>query len=214
MKKISKQFNHIYEELSPEAIPWNSMELPACVSDLIESGVIRPCRAIDIGCGLGNYSRILSNMGFDMTGIDFSEVAIKKARNLSQEEGISIQFHIADLCKDLELEIPPFDFAIEYELLHHIFPENRDLYAQNIAKLLKTGALYLSVAFSEEDKCFGGKGKYRKTPLGTELYFSNKDEIEKLFSPLFTILDLKIVDLPGKFGNHKAVFALMRKDHA
>jgi len=211
MKKASNQFNHIYEELSPEAIPWNSLELPASISSLIESGRIRPCRAIDIACGLGNYSRILTKLGFDMTGVDFSEVAIAKARQLAEKEELSIQFHIVDLCQELELNMPPFDFAFDYELLHHIFPKHRELYANNVAKLLKTGAYYLSVAFSEEDNCFDGKGKYRKTPLGTELYFSNTDEIEKLFSPLFTIIDLKIIDLIGKIGNHKAVYALMRK---
>lgn len=145
-------------------------------------------------------------MGFDMTCIDFSDVAIEKARKLAEKEGLSIQFYIADLCKDLELEIPPFDFAFDYGLLHHIFPEHRELYAKNVAKLLNPGAFYLSVAFSEEDDCFEGKGKYRKTPLGTELYFSNKAEIEKLFSPIFNI-----INLIGKKSNHKAVYALMRK---
>jgi len=112
-----------------------------------------------------------------MTDIDFSEVAIKKARKLAAKEGISIQFLITDICKNLELTQPTFDFAFDYEFLHHNFPVNRELFAKYIAKLLNQGAYYLSIDFSEEDDCFEGKGKYHKTPLGTELYFSNKEEI-------------------------------------
>ena len=80
-----------------------------------------------------------------------------------------------------------FDFAFEWELLHHIFPPDREKYVNNVYHLLNPGGRYLSVCFSEESNQFGGEGKYRTTPLNTTLYFSSESEMRSLFKPLFII---------------------------
>ncbi|MGZ2369340.1 class I SAM-dependent methyltransferase [Ancylomarina sp. YFZ004] len=211
MNKSSQRFNQIYGEQSPESIPWNSLELPSVIHELISNKLIEACKAIDIGCGLGNYSRELSRMGFEMTGVDFSSVAIEKAQKLAKEDKLTIEFLIADFTKELNLSLSNFDFAFDYGLLHHVYPEYREMYASNVAKLLNTNAYYLSIAFNEEDAYFEGKGKYRETPTGSVLYFSNMVEIQELFSPLFHIMDLKNMTIPGKNGNHRAYYALMQK---
>ena len=211
MSKSNQRFNQIYGEQTPESIPWNSLELPITIQELITSKIIKACKAIDIGCGLGNYSRELSRMGFKMTAIDFSNVAINKAQNLADKEQLSIEFLVADFTQELELNLSEFDFAFDYGLLHHVYPKHREVYARNVAKLLIENAYYLSIAFNEEDAYFEGKGKYRETPTGSVLYFSNTDEIQKLFSPLFHILELKNITIPGKNGNHSAYYALMQK---
>lgn len=41
------------------------------------------CRAVDIGCGTGEWTRALAAMGTEVRGFDFSSVALSKARNLS-----------------------------------------------------------------------------------------------------------------------------------
>jgi hypothetical protein len=87
-------------------------------------------------------------------------------------------------------------------------PEGRETYTRNVHSLLNPGATYFSVCFSEEDPQFGGEGKIRTTPIGTVLYFSSESEIQELFSPYFAIQDLKTITVPGKFGTHRAVFAL------
>jgi 2-polyprenyl-3-methyl-5-hydroxy-6-metoxy-1,4-benzoquinol methylase len=211
MDKSNKRFNQIYDGQSPELIPWNSLELPTSIYDLINNKQIKACRAIDIGCGLGNYSRILSTMGFEMTAVDFSNVAIEKAQKLAELEKLSIEFIVADFTKEFELNLLEFDFAFDYGLLHHVYPEYREMYVSNVAQLLNPNAYYLSIAFNEEDDYFEGKGKYRKTPKGSVLYFSNTLEIQKLFSPLFHILDLKNITIQGKNGNHRAYYAFMQK---
>lgn len=53
-------------------------------------------------------------------------------------------------------------------------------------------AKYLSVCFSEVDECFGSRGKYRKTPLGTTLYFSSEEEIKELMTPYFDIIPIVV----------------------
>ena len=61
----------------------------------------------------------------------------------------------------------------------------------NVNALLNSGSYYLSICFSEKDPQFGGEGKFRKTSIGTELYFSSEEELRVLFEPYFAIEELE-----------------------
>ena len=67
-----------------------------------------------------------------------------------------------------------WDFAYDWGMLHHILPEQRHKYIEGVYRILNPKGKYLSVCFSEKDAGFGGSGKYRKTRLGTVLYFSSE----------------------------------------
>ncbi|NYT06292.1 MAG: methyltransferase domain-containing protein [Methanomicrobiales archaeon] len=201
----------IYETLDREAIPWNIAEPPAVLVDLIDRGVVRPCTAIDFGCGTGNYALYLAARGFSVTGIDKSPAAIRMAEEKAREQGIACRFLVADILGDLLDLVAPADFAYDWEVLHHIYPGDRERYVKNVQRLLNPGGQYLSVCFAESDPQFGGTGKYRTTPIGTVLYFSSERELEDLFSRHFEIIDLKIIEVPGKTAPHRAVYAFMRR---
>ena len=104
-----------------------------------------------------------------------------------------------------------FGLAYDWEVLHHIFPEERGVYIDNIRKMLEPGGIYLSVCFSEQDPDFGGEGKYRQTPINTTLYFSSEEEIRNLLVTDFTIKELRTVEIAGKYGPHMAVMTLAVK---
>jgi hypothetical protein len=96
-------------------------------------------------------------------------------------------------------------------LLHHIFPEKRKKYVENVRRILNLGGKYFSVCFHEKDPQFGGSGKYRKTSLGTVLYFSSEDELRDLFEPYFIIEELKIITIRSKFASHLVNYAFMER---
>ena len=150
-------------------------------------------------------------MGYDFTGVDISENAIRIARNSASIAGTKCRFIVADVRGDLSEVHSRYDFLYDWELLHHIFPEDRGKYIDNVDRLLNPEGRYLSVCFSEESPQFGGSGKYRKTPLDTVLYFSSEKEMEMLFRRCFVICDLKTIDIKGKHATHKAIYAFMRK---
>ena len=208
---IKEQMNQIYSSKDLNTIPWNIETPPKILLDLINSTILSPCKVIELGCGVGNYVRYFAKMGFDATGVDISDKAIEIARILAQKAGDKCEFIEADVLGDMTIIKSKYDFAYDWELLHHIFPEDRSKYVENIHRLLTSQGQYMSVCFNESSTQFGGVGKYRKTPLGTILYFSNEAEIETLFSRLFHIVELKSVDIQGKQGVHKAIYAYMRR---
>ena len=210
MKQVDL-IEEIYRTMSPEEIPWNREEPPQALVELVSSGKVRPCKAVDFGCGTGNYAVYLAGKGFEVTGVDISPTAIKIARENTSEKGIRCEFIVADLLGDLEEVQQTFDFAYDWELLHHVFPEHRQKYVQNVHKKLNPGGRYLSVCFSAENPQFGGSGKYRETRIGTILYFSSEEELRDLFDPYFDIEDLRTIQIGGKFAPHQAVYAFMRR---
>lgn len=211
VSRLNTLLDEIYRSIPVEEIPWNSETPPEALVELIESGKVQPRKAIDLGCGAGNYAIYLASIGFDVTGIDISPAAIKIAKQQAEQKGVSCNFLVADVLGEFEEVTQTFDFAYDWQLLHHIFPESRQKYVQNVYRLLAPGAKYFSVCFSEKDPQFGGSGKYRKTRLGTVLYFSSEDELRALFEPYFRIRDLKTIETTGKFARHIANYAFMER---
>jgi 2-polyprenyl-3-methyl-5-hydroxy-6-metoxy-1,4-benzoquinol methylase len=208
---IREQMESIYRELPLDRIPWNLEEPPQLLVDLIQNRKIAPCDAVDIGCGCGNYAVWLAAQGFRMTGIDISPAAIALAAQLAREKGVECRFVQGDVTEDVARHEGAFDLAYDWELLHHVFPEKRQAYIDNVHRMLRPGATHLSVCFSEENPDFGGTGKYRQTPLGTTLYFSSEEEIRELFSQKFQILELDTTAIAGKYGPHMAVVTLLKR---
>ncbi|MBK3517661.1 class I SAM-dependent methyltransferase [Carboxylicivirga marina] len=205
------QMDHIYKNIPLNKIPWNMERPPKALLDLVANKNIVPCKTIDLGCGLGHYAHYLANCGFDVTGIDISTEAIKLAQERSKQEGIKAAFRTADMIGDLNEIKETFDFAYDWEVLHHIFPNHRQQYIKNVHQLLNPKGKYLSVCFSIKDQQFGGQGKYRDTKLGTTLYFSSENELKTLFEAYFIIKELKTIEIEGKMGNHLAVYCLMTR---
>ena len=134
-------------------------------------------------------------------------MASKKA----ERENVDCHFVSGDLIdRDFE-PTSEFEFAYDWELLHHIFPEDRNAYIQNVVSLTIKGGAYFSVCFSEKDPEFGGKGKFRTTPMKTMLYFSSEKEIEDLLVDHFEIEDLSTIEIAGKYGPHMAIVAFSFK---
>jgi SAM-dependent methyltransferase len=62
-----------------------------------EVAELPPGRALDLACGEGQNAIWLASLGWDVTGVDYSEVAIAKANARAERDGIAVQFTSADL---------------------------------------------------------------------------------------------------------------------
>jgi SAM-dependent methyltransferase len=207
---VKQQMDRIYGGLAPEAIPWNLEHPPRQLVELVDSGWVMPGDAVDLGCGAGHYAVWLASRGFRVTGVDISPTALALAARLAAEKGVACRFLALDLTAEAAGLDAAFDFAYDWEVLHHVFPEERAQYISNVHRMLRPHGRYLSVCFSEEDAGgFPGDGKRRMTRLGTMLYFSSEAELRQLFDPWFEVEALGQVEIAGKFGPHRPFRALL-----
>ena len=58
---------------------------------------IEPGRALDVACGEGRNAVWLAELGWQVTGIDFSDVALGKAAELARARGVEVKWVAADV---------------------------------------------------------------------------------------------------------------------
>ena len=57
---------------------------------------LSPGRALEIGCGTGGNAIWLAEQGWTVTGVDYSDVAIGRAKRRADERGVSVDFVVGD----------------------------------------------------------------------------------------------------------------------
>ncbi len=80
---------------------------------------LSPGRALDLACGEGQNAIWLATLGWQVTGVDYSDVAIEKARARAERDGLTVDFVCADL---LEYEPEPASFDLALLLYFHLPP--------------------------------------------------------------------------------------------
>jgi SAM-dependent methyltransferase len=70
-----------------------------------------PGRALDLGCGEGRNAIWLAQRGWQVSGVDFSEAGLDKARHLAVERGVEVTWVRADLL-DYQPDRGAFDLVI------------------------------------------------------------------------------------------------------
>ena len=168
---------------SPETIPWEIASPPHDLVDALEKTVVTPCRALDVGCGSGNYSIYLARQGFDVVGIDYSPEAIQIAQQRAHDANVSVRFQVVDMTKESIPLQQTFDFIFDYSILHHIAPNDVTTYVHNEMSLLNPGGKLLLICYSEKDEDARGLGS-AVGKYGNVMYYRTADEIRAMYKGL------------------------------
>ena len=108
---------------------------------------------LDLGCGEGNYTRILYEKGYEVTGVDVSENAIAWAQEKSFQLGDSINYFVQDLSQPNALQGLSFDLIVDGNCFHCIIGEDRMTFLENVyASLHGGGIFFVSSMCSKNDK--------------------------------------------------------------
>jgi len=106
-------------------------------------GALEPgARVLDAPCGFGRHSIELARRGFEVTGVDFSETELERARAAAREAGVALTL----VCQDIR----DLDFAGEFDLAVNLcssigyFSDDEDrLVLDRFWRALKPGGLFV-----------------------------------------------------------------------
>jgi len=96
---------------------------------------------LELGCGTGLYTRLLSPRVYRVTGVDFSATAIEKA--IAQGQRDNIQFVMGDM-QDLSMfPDSAFDKILAIDVLEHLSDSQLRVSLREIVRLLKKDGVFV-----------------------------------------------------------------------
>ena len=98
-------------------------------------------RILDVGCGAGFFSILLTKRGHQVTGIDLTPDMILHARELAKEEQADCEFQVMD-AENPEYDDDTFDFVISRNLTWTL-PDAQKAYKEWM-RVLKPGGVLLN----------------------------------------------------------------------
>jgi ubiquinone/menaquinone biosynthesis C-methylase UbiE len=128
--------------------PWDIGHPQRAVVDLQESRHLAG-RILDVGCGTGENAIYLADNGCDVVGIDFTPRAIEIAQVKAFERDVDVEFLVGDVLElDYHFREAEFDAVLDSGLFHTLTDEERPLYVEQVARVLRPGGSYFMLCFS------------------------------------------------------------------
>ena len=143
--------NRFEERYQTGELPWDIKRPDSNLIETIKAFDISKGHALDIGCGTGDNVLWLTENGFNAAGMDYSETAIKIARQKAAARNLNPEFYVADI---LNGHIPggPYDFAFDRGCFHSFNEDHeRASYAKHVHQALKNNGHWLSLIGSVDD---------------------------------------------------------------
>ncbi|MHA2143643.1 MAG: class I SAM-dependent methyltransferase [Candidatus Thorarchaeota archaeon] len=184
-------------------MPWDVGPRTELV-ELIESGRIEPCRAIDLGSGTASNCIFLAQHDFEVTGVDYAKSAIELGRARARKAGVSVDFILDDLT-DLHHVNGTFDLLVDYGTLDDLPPKKRDLYMKNILPLTHQDSWFLLF-------CFEWSPRWWERPLFDRMALE-PGEVKRRFGDYFEIERISGTKRPdfSRFPPGYGVYLMKRK---
>jgi SAM-dependent methyltransferase len=140
----------VYHRYPVRRLPWELDRPREVLVDLVESGGVEPCEALDLCCGAGTNPVFLAEKGFDVTALDISDRAVELAMDKAGQSRVGIDFLIGDFVS-LPFNGGMFGFVFDFGCFHHVEPEYRTAFIEGVHRVLDSRGQYLMVCFSDRN---------------------------------------------------------------
>jgi ubiquinone/menaquinone biosynthesis C-methylase UbiE len=135
----SDQFNKVYSS-SIAHWAWSDIRIPKELKELVKTH--NPKTSLELGCGLGLFSNFMTTQGIKATGVDFSSVAIDKAKKRLNGDEPKPTFIVGDVT-NLEMIKQQFDVSYDIGCFHCLNEEGQQKYVSEVYRLLKPEGSHL-----------------------------------------------------------------------
>jgi SAM-dependent methyltransferase len=140
------------EAYKSRTAPWVIGEPQPAIVELQRAGWIHS-KVLDVGCGTGEHTILLTRLGYDVLGVDLSPRAIEQARANAAAKGVDARFEVADA---MNLGAEPGYTTIVDSALFHIFDDtDRPRYVRSLHAATRPGGLVHVLALSDAGRGFG-----------------------------------------------------------
>jgi SAM-dependent methyltransferase len=196
-----------FEDLYAGPAPWD-IDRPQGRFTATADWVTGP--VLDAGCGTGENALFFAARGHQVTGIDFVEEAIRRARRKAVERGLAVDFLVRDALTLADWG-RRFASVIDCGLFHVFSDDDRRRYVRGLAQVLEPGGRLFLLCMSDEEP--GTEGPRRVT--WRELYdaFAGGWKVEAIQPARFEI-NPEFTEVKFSEGGPKAWFAVVRRSGA
>ena len=131
-------------------LPWDSDQVPDELRSLVEGpDALAPGRALDLGCGTGTHAVYMASHGWQVTGIDGVERALRRGRERATASGVTIEWLVGDVSRLEQTALAPgFTLLLDRGTYHGLSARERDGYVAGVTKLAAPGATLLMWAMA------------------------------------------------------------------
>jgi len=137
-----------------------------------EAETLPPGRALDLACGEGRNAVWLAERGWDVTGVDFSNVGLDKARRLADARGVSVHWELADVTEYMPA---PESFGLVIVMYLHLPQAARRVAFRHAAAAVAAGGSLLVVGHDITNPSEGWGG-----PRDTAVLYGPDDVVADL----------------------------------
>src|SRR6516225_7067714 len=134
-----------FEEFYSGKAPWDiagPQTAFAAIADRITGPVL------DAGCGTGEHALFFAARGHRVTGIDFVEEPIRRARDKAAVRGLAVEFLVKD-ATTLGDWGEQFASVIDCGLFHVLSDDDRRRYVGGLARVVEPGGRLFLMCFSD-----------------------------------------------------------------
>lgn len=175
----SEPMRAIYDEAYRTVPNWDVGHPQAPFRWLTERGLVRS-PVLDLGCGTGELSIYLAELGFEVLGVDISGRAVAEARRRATGRGVDVLFLRLDALALGRLVESGFQFRTVLDsATFHVFDAwERDRLAQILTDLVPPGGLFCVLG----DRRSAPRPTYGITPEEVTRRFQRAGAWERLFA--------------------------------
>jgi SAM-dependent methyltransferase len=180
-------------------------------------------RVLEAGCGSGRDALLYAREGFEVTGTEISENALRWARERAQAEGLRLTLLRDDLA---ETRLPPesFDATVAIHLIHLQPAPVRQTMVNQLWRLTRDGGLIAMANYSTHEAGFTTWDIHREPntrvdPKGKLVHFFDREDLAALLLPdrfdLLTFEEVDLAEVPdGGPVTHREWLTIARKIRA